>query len=133
MKKYIILSLVTLIPLTAGAASLTSSEADSMVTQMKSILDQYAARIKSLEIENAVLRDAVSKAGIQIPLSAYSGMVILGNSTTDTNVTTPPNTTTGSQTTPTEKALDMTGVEKEYGSRYAGFVQRIHTEWTGIQ
>lgn len=131
MKKYIILSLIALVPLTTGAASLTSSEADSMVSEMKAILDQYAARIKSLELENAVLRDAVSKAGIQIPLSAYSGVVISGNSTT-----TIPSTTTGATSTastPSTTSIDTTAIEKQYSARYAGFIQRIHTEWSGIQ
>jgi hypothetical protein len=60
------------IPMGIGAENITAPEADSMVTQMKSILDQYAFRIKSLEAENAILKEEIRKAGIKIPLSAYS-------------------------------------------------------------
>ena len=64
--------------LTGATVSIASSgtaqtlDADSMVTQMTTIINQYGNRIKALEQENAILRNEIMKAGIQIPLSAYS-------------------------------------------------------------
>jgi hypothetical protein len=77
---------------------MTSAEAESMVTQMKTILDQYAVKIRALEVENAVLREEIRKAGIQIPLSAFSGV---------TAITTAPTTTTPTSTGTT--AVTSTG------------------------
>lgn len=45
------------------------------ITQTKLLLDQYAARVKFLESENSILREEMRKAGIQIPLSVYSGAI----------------------------------------------------------
>jgi hypothetical protein len=75
-----------------------------MVTQMKIILDQYAAKIKYLEVENAVLREEVRKAGIQIPLSAFSaGATTTGSTVAPSQTSNSGNTTTqsGSQITTT--------------------------------
>lgn len=115
---------------------MTASETESMVTQMKAILDQYATRIKYLEVENAVLREEVRKAGIQIPLSAYSGAIIQTNtSTTITTPTTSTGTTTAITTTPSSASISgsIATLTTQYGARYAGFIARIHSEWTGIQ
>jgi len=137
MKKYIILWLIAILPVQVIAANgMTASETESMVTQMKAILDQYATRIKYLEVENAVLREEVRKAGIQIPLSAYSGAIIQTNtSTTITTPTTSTGTTTAITTTPSSASISgsIATLTTQYGARYAGFIARIHSEWTGIQ
>ena len=92
-----------MLPVQAMAeTAMTASEAESMVNQMKTILDQYATKIRVLELENAVLREEIRKAGIQIPLSAFSGIVVN------------PTTTSASQsntiTTPSTTMLTGTGV-----------------------
>ena len=76
MKKILLFSLISLIPMSISAANMTSTETESMVTQMKTILDQYAFKIRALEVENSILREEVRKAGIQIPLSVFSGAII---------------------------------------------------------
>lgn len=76
MKKIFLTLIALCLPFSLWAETGTTVDADSMVTQMKSILDQYASRIKTLERENAVLRNEVMKAGIKIPLSAYTETVM---------------------------------------------------------
>lgn len=66
MKKLII-SLMLLVT----SVSVVSAATPTM-SEIQTMLDQYANRVKALEAENAVLREAVAKAGIKIPLSAYS-------------------------------------------------------------
>jgi len=140
MYKYIVLLILLITPLQNFAnTTITASEAQSMVNQMKAILDEYAIRIKALEVENAVLREEIRKAWIQIPMSAFSGMPL----STTTNITTPPSTTipnassSGTQisspTQPASGSLDVSAIRTQFGDRYAGFVARIHTEWDGIK
>lgn len=87
---------------------MTASEADSMVTEMKTILDQYALKIRALEAENTVLREEIRKAGIQIPLSAYSGAIIQTATPTSTS-TTPTTSSTSTGTTTTVAPTVSTG------------------------
>jgi hypothetical protein len=138
MKKLLLLVLIGLTPMMAYSEGLTATETDSMVNQMKTILDQYAARIKFLEVENNILREEVRKAGIKIPLSAYSGTVATtsptksGATTTTQNNT---NTSTGTNTTVSvgTTTLDVSGITLQFGERYAKFITRIHSEWEGIK
>lgn len=130
MKKFFLLSFIALIPLSVGAENITASEADSMVTQMKSILDQYALRIKALENENAILREEMRKAGIKIPLSAYSGAIIQTVGTGSTQAPTQPTISTSTGIANTGALLST--IRSQYGDRYARFVEKIHTDWTGI-
>jgi hypothetical protein len=142
MKKFLLLPLIMLIPVSVGAANMTASEADSMVTEMKTILDQYALKIRALEAENAVLREEVRKAGIQIPLSAYSGAIIQ-TATPPSTPTTPTTSSTNTGTTTTVVPTVSTGtgltasmiesLKTSQWARYAGFITRIHTEWSGIR
>lgn len=74
MKKIIILIVLMLLPL--GVFADTSSDTDVIITQMKSILDQYGARVKALEAENTILRNEIMKAGIKIPLTIYSSAIV---------------------------------------------------------
>ncbi len=139
MKKLLLLVLIGLTPVLAYSEGLTATETDSMVNQMKTILDQYAARIKFLEVENNVLREEIRKAGIKIPLSAYSGTIVTtsptksGTTTATTQNNT--NTSTGANTSlPVGTiTLDVSGITLQFGERYAKFITRIHSEWEGIK
>lgn len=122
MKKYIIL-LISILPLSLFAE--TSTEIDSMVTQMKSVLDQYAAKIKALEVENNILRNEIMKAGIKIPLSTYTGAVVATGTTTKTGST--------SNLYPNTLAPNVTAIASTYGTRYANFITKIHTDWSAIR
>ena len=70
MKKIILFLLFVLLPI--GVFADAPIDADSMVTQMKAVIDQYGVRIKALEAENTILRNVIMKAGITIPLTAFS-------------------------------------------------------------
>lgn len=134
MKKIFLTLIALCLPFSLWAETGTTVDADSMVTQMKSILDQYASRIKTLERENAVLRNEVMKAGIKIPLSAYTETVIQ----TGTTVTPSSSwTTSGTPVTiakpTTVDSATLASLQSTYGARYAGFVNKIHTDWAGIQ
>jgi hypothetical protein len=54
-------------------ASDATIDTDTVLNQTKSVLDQYAKRIKSLEVENQFLREEMAKAGIKIPLTIFTG------------------------------------------------------------
>ena len=126
MKKYIIL-LISILPISLFAE--TSTEIDSMVTQMKSVLDQYAAKIKALEVENNILRNEIMKAGIKIPLSTYTGAIVSTGATTKTGSTSNPANTIYSNTL----APNVSAITSTYGARYANFVTKIHTDWSAIR
>jgi hypothetical protein len=133
MHRILLAILILLSPLALAAETTVSSDADGMVTQMKAILDQYAVRIKTLEVENNILREEMRKAGIKIPLSVYSPAILQTPTTsTKTGTTTalPANTATGTVVTP---AVVVDNIAAQYGTRYAGFVAKIRTDWVGIQ
>lgn len=133
MQKILLAILILLSPLALSAETTVSADADSMVTQMKAILDQYAIRIKTLEVENNILREEMRKAGIKIPLSVYSGAILqTPTSSTKTGVTTPPVVITTTGTTVQTGAI-VENTASQYGARYAGFITKIHADWTGIQ
>ena len=133
MRKILLAALILLSPLVVSAETTVSADADGMVAQMKSILDQYAIRIKTLEVENNILREEMRKAGIKIPLSVYSGAILqTPTSSTKTGTTITPAGTTSTGTIVATGVL-MNTILTQYGTRYAGFVAKIHTDWTGIQ
>lgn len=145
MKKILLLSLITLIPMSISAANMTSSETESMVTQMKTILDQYAFKIRALEVENSILREEVRKAGIQIPLSVFSGAIVQVATTTGstTNQQPLPQTIVSSWALRSTWSLNLSStgittamvesISKQYSVRYAQFIKRIANEWIAIQ
>ncbi len=108
------------------------------IAQTKALLDQYSARVKSLETENAILREEMRKAGIKIPLSAFSGMVqtntvpVIGNTPIATGAT---STTTGSRlpVSTTSGEINFSEIEKVHGPVYTGFMKRITTEWDKVR
>lgn len=137
MKKILLVSILFL----SSIGSVFALDVDP-IAQTKSLLDQYAARVKFLESENAILREEMRKAGIQIPLDIYSG-AIQTNTVTSSTIVTPPsaitstgNTVTGSISTisPDVNAEEMiANIEKLYGASYAGFVRKIVTEWSKVR
>lgn len=70
MQKLVLISIVFL-SLIGSAFALDTDP----IVQTKLLLDQYSARVKTLENENAILREEMRKAGIQIPLSLFSGAI----------------------------------------------------------
>jgi hypothetical protein len=68
-----------------------------MISQTKAMLDQAGARIRALEAENTILKTEISKAGIKIPLTEFSGAIV-GNKTEPVKLapTSPLTTATGS-------------------------------------
>jgi hypothetical protein len=137
MQKILLAILILLTPVIVSAETIVSTDTDGMVAQMKTILDQYAVRIKTLEVENNILREEMRKAGIKIPLSVYSGAILQ----TPTQTTIMP-TKTGTVTTPVANTPTLTPVKSgalmeiistQYGTRYAGFISKIHSDWVGIQ
>lgn len=142
MKRYLVVVLLACLPLSVFAETsvntISSADTDSMVTQLKAIIDQYGARIKALETENAILRNEMMKAGIKIPLTAYSGAVVaVITPTTTTGSTTTSSsgavvaTTTGTTTIISDSALNQ--IATQYSVRYAEFIKKIHADWSGIQ
>ena len=124
MKKIFLAILILLSPLALAAETTVSSDADGMVTQMKAILDQYAVRIKTLEVENN-----------KIPLSVYSGAILqVPTATTPTKTGT---TTTAIVTPPVSNTVNTGAItdtlSTQFGARYAGYITKIRSDWTGIQ
>lgn len=137
MKKILLVSILFL----SSIGSVFALDIDP-ITQTKLMLDQYAARVKFLESENSILREEMRKAGIQIPLSVYSGAIqtntVSSPVTGDISVVTPStgNTITGTlATTTTDISADemIANIEKIHGAIYAGFVRRIVGEWTKVR
>lgn len=113
---------------------------------MKAILDQYAIKIKALEQENNVLRTEMMKAGIKIPLSAYTVTTGIatqtGTNQTGSSITSPSTgTLSGSvnqaPTPTTSGSVVSSGKESaiiaQYGTQIGGFINKIHTDWSAIQ
>jgi hypothetical protein len=134
MQKILLAILILLSPLALSAETTISTDTDGMVAQMKTILDQYAVRIKTLEVENNILREEMRKAGIKIPLSVYSGAILqIPISSTKTGVTTPPVVITAPTGTVIQTGAIVENIASQYGTRYAGFITKIHSDWIGIQ
>jgi hypothetical protein len=105
------------------------------IAQTKLLLDQYSVRVKTLENENAILREEMRKAGIQIPLSLFSGAI---QTTVSTGSTVTPGTTTGTTVSTgviatTSGEVSYSAIEKTYGATYAGFIKRIISEWSKVR
>ena len=134
MRKIILLLLL----LVSSLTHVMAADIDP-IAQTKALLDQYSARVKYLEAENAILREEMRKAGIKIPLSLFSGAIQTGTSTLTPVAPTTPIVTTGSTTTGTTISpvtasgeISFANIEKNYGASYAGFIKRIISEWDKI-
>lgn len=137
MKKLIIFLVLILSPVSLFAEVSMGSDTDSMVTQLKAIIDQYGTRIKALETENNILRNEMMKAGIKIPLSAYSGAVISvitpTTSTSSGGTTVSSSWTVASITWSTISNDALSQITTQYSLRYAEFIKKIHADWSGIR
>lgn len=133
MRKILLIALL----LVSSVVSVTATEVDP-IAQTKALLDQYSARVKFLETENALLREEMRKAGITIPLSLFSGSI---QTTTNTTVIPPVILSTGSATAtgvlttnPTLSGeVSLVNIEKTYWASYAGFIKRIISEWDKVR
>ena len=75
MRIFRILSVILLcIPASSFAVG-SMLDSNQTVQQLIVLINQYDTRIKQLENENSVLRNAMQKASIQIPLVDYSGAI----------------------------------------------------------
>ncbi len=129
MRKILLVAILLL----SSVMSVVATDIDP-IAQTKLLLDQYSARVKFLEIENSILREEMRKAGIKIPLSAYSGAILGGLTTT----TTAP-ILTGTTVSTTAPVITVSGevsygyTEKTYGVSYTGFIKRIISEWDKVR
>ncbi len=108
------------------------------IAQTKALLDQYSARVRSLEAENTILREEMRKAGIKIPLSAYSGVIQTTTSpiSGDTPIATGTTSTVTGTTAPvltTSGEINFSEIEKTHGPTYTGFIKRIISEWDKVR
>jgi hypothetical protein len=127
MKKLLLLVLVTSIPFWVFATD-TTTDTDTVLNQTKSVLDQYAKRIKSLEVENQFLREEMAKAGIKIPLTIFTGaMNQTSTGIVSANTWTTNPTITGSSNTAIN--IDAVGL---YGERYGNFIKKTQNDWSWI-
>lgn len=132
MRKILAFAVCFLLPFGVFAETSTT-DTDVIITQMKAILDQYGARVKALEAENAILRNEMMKAGIKIPLSAYSGAV-LGWLTTVSPVATGSIMMSGSVAASWSFVSGefISLIAKQYSPRYASFIQKVKSDWSWI-
>ncbi len=124
------LALLILTPIAVGAVTI---DPQSALTQVNLLVSQYEARIKQLEAENSVLRYEMTKAGIKIPLTDYSGAIatplpttVTSWSTVSTGIIVPP----AWQNIPDTTLSDIT---TKYGKDVAGFIGRAGKDWTAIK
>lgn len=113
-----------------------TTDTDTVLNQTKSVLDQYANRIKTLEAENKLLREEMAKAGIKIPLTIFTG-VINGSGTNTTTGTwfsiIPTTTATWSPLAQSvSNAIPNIDTVSLYGERYGGFIKKAQNDWSGI-
>lgn len=126
--------LLTLILITTLVTQASATESDP-ITQAKILLDQYAAQIKYVQSENAILREEMRKAGIKIPLSAFSGVVqttvsvatgaVMISTGTTVSIPVPPTATVSGE-------VSFVAFERSYGTLYTPFVKKIISEWDKI-
>jgi hypothetical protein len=117
----------------------------NLVAELNKIMSQYETQLKSLQAENSLLRNEVSKAGIKIPLSEFP-WAIIASETGSTTGTSSGKTATGKTlvqkkvTTKTAQdtvswelnaALDT--IEKEHWPQYRGFIGKILPDWSAIK
>jgi hypothetical protein len=130
MQKLVLISIVFL----SLIGSTFALDTDPIV-QTKLLLDQYGARVKTLENENTILREEMRKAGIQIPLSLFSsaiqtvastGSIVASGNNTGTTMSTGTVITTSGE-------VSYSAIEKTYGVTYTGFIKRIISEWSKVR
>lgn len=107
------------------------------IAQTKLLLDQYSIRVKTVEAENAMLREEMRKAGIKIPLSLYTNAIQTGIATTVPVMATSGTISTGATTivppVVVSGEISYSYIEKTHGMIYAGFIKRIISEWSKVR
>lgn len=128
--------LVCMLPFGAYAETSTGMvDSTKTISDLTLLIDQYNARIHQLEAENQVLKNEMVKAGIKIPLDAFSGAIAVPLPTKVTPISTgniSPATVSPVASTVSSEVV-MKNVSLQYGSGVAGFINRIHTEWSAIR
>lgn len=136
MKKISLLLLASLLVTGQAFANTgTTSTGVNLLSDLNTLIAQYETQLKYLQAENAVLRNEVSKAGIKIPLSEFSGSVLSTTQTTNTG-NTASNTEAKApvkKTVSGEMEIALSKIEKEHGKRYRGFIAGILPNWTAIK
>ena len=112
----------------ASLFALTAIDPQWALSQMNLLVSQYESRIKQLEAENTVLKYEMVKAGIKIPLDAFSGAIatplptdIGSNATGNTAQIVPPTNIIPTETVP------------QYTKDISGFIIRITKDWSAIR
>jgi hypothetical protein len=134
MRKILLIVLV----LSTLMAHVSATESDP-IAQAKTLLDQYAAQVKYVQSENAILREEMRKAGIKIPLSAFSGIVQTAIPVATGSIMTASGTPQMSTVLPAPVApvivsgeVSFVLFERTYGTAYTPFVKRIISDWDKI-
>ncbi len=128
--------LVCMLPFGAYAETSTGMvDSTKTISDLTLLIDQYNARIHQLEAENQILKNEMVKAGIKIPLDAFSGAIAQPIPTKVTPVSTGSISPVAvSPLVPTVSSeVVMKNVSLQYGSGVAGFITRIHSEWSAIR
>lgn len=123
-----------------GANAATTLDPSTAVNTLNLLISQYETRIKQLEAENAVLRNEMMKAGIKIPLSDYSGVVVSQVVVVPSNPIVIPVTVTWSQIDAGTGLVNQaiaSNSESElistYGKDVAEFIKKVNTDWKSIK
>lgn len=111
-----IFSLVIALPFVVSAQS--STNPSELVKQMQTLLNQYSEKIRILEAENKLFREAMAKHNIQIPLEEYNK--IYGSSTQNANSTPAVTTSTNS-------------VNAGQNELQKGFINQFRLDWQDIR
>lgn len=87
----ILISIISVVPFAAFATGTGTLSTEDTLKQLILIVSQYDARIKALEAENGILKTQVMKAGIKIPMTDFTGAIVVSQ----TGVTIPSTYLTG--------------------------------------
>lgn len=145
MKKILPILLGILLPLSQiHALDAGTSTGTNLIEELNKIMTQYETQLKSLQVENALLRNEVSKAGIKIPLSEFPGAAVETQTWTksETNTWIVASDTVAVQKAKADKVAEtiswefhiaLDKIEKENWARYRGFIETITPAWPAIK
>lgn len=138
--RFRILVFITFIAPVLVANAATTLDPSTAVNTLNLLISQYESRIKQLEAENAVLRNEMMKAGIKIPLSDYSGVVVSQVVVVPSNPIVIPVTVTWSQIDSGSGLVNQSNTSNSensligvYGKDVAEFVKKINSDWNSIK
>lgn len=78
----IFIGIVSFIPFATFATGTGALSTEDTLKQLILIVSQYDARIKVLETENGILKTEIMKAGIKIPMTDFTGAVMVSQTGT---------------------------------------------------